>query len=202
MAAAKSMEFIALAQQCAPTVAPQTLAAIVKQESGFRPLTIGINGGARLERQPANVGEAVATAKWLIEKGYNIDLGLGQINVKNVVKMGLSIEDTFDPCKNLAASAQILTENFQGAKRSTQNDQVALRAALSMYNTGSYTRGFENGYVQNVLAKAGDKAPNYEPIPLARSNSVGTARKTNKTARANLPMWAPVADHSTEMVYR
>ena len=202
MAAANSMDFIALAQQCAPTVAPQTLAAIVKQESGFRPLAIGINGGARLERQPANVGEAVATAKWLIEKGYNIDLGLGQINVKNVAKMGLSIEDTFDPCKNLAASAQILTENFQGAKRSTQNDQVALRAALSMYNTGSYTRGFENGYVQNVLAKAGDKAPNYEPIPLARSNSVGTARKTNKTARANLPMWAPVADHSTEMVYR
>jgi type IV secretion system protein VirB1 len=202
MAAAKSMEFIALAQQCAPTVAPQTLAAIVKQESGFRPLAIGINGGARLERQPGNVGEAVATAKWLIEKGYNIDLGLGQINVKNVVKMGLSIEDTFDPCKNLAASAQILTENFQGAKRSTQNDQVALRAALSMYNTGSYTRGFENGYVQNVLAKAGDKAPNYEPITLAKSNSVGTARKTTKTARANLPMWAPVADHSTEMVYR
>ena len=202
MAAANSMDFIALAQQCAPTVAPQTLAAIVKQESGFRPLAIGINGGARLERQPGNVGEAVATAKWLIEKGYNIDLGLGQINVKNVAKMGLSIEDTFDPCKNLAASAQILTENFQGAKRSTQNDQVALRAALSMYNTGSYTRGFENGYVQNVLAKAGDKAPNYEPIPLAKSNSVGTARKTTKTARANLPMWAPVADHSTEMVYR
>ena len=45
------MDFVSLAMQCAPMVAPLTMAAIVKTESGFNPLAIGVNGGARLVRQ-------------------------------------------------------------------------------------------------------------------------------------------------------
>jgi len=101
------MDFNALSAECAPWVAPQTMAAIVKTESQFNPLAININANARLERQPSNKAEAVVTAKWLIANNYNIDLGLGQVNSANLVKTSLSVEDAFDSCKNLAAAATI-----------------------------------------------------------------------------------------------
>ena len=99
------MDFLDLAQQCAPTVHPHTLAAIVKTESGFKPFAIGVNkGGAQLTRQPTTKAEAVATAKDLIGPGLNIDMGLGQINSENLARLGYSVEDVFDVCKNLSAA--------------------------------------------------------------------------------------------------
>lgn len=149
------LDFIALAQQCAPLVAPQTMAAIVKTESAFRPLAIGVNKAGRLARQPKTVEEAVVTAKWLIDNGYNIDLGLGQVNSANLRKTGLTVNDAFDPCKNLAASAMILQGNYENASRRIVGKQAALHAAISAYNTGNFTAGFSNGYVQRVLNNAG-----------------------------------------------
>lgn len=146
------IDFIELARQCAPTVAPETLAAIVKTESKFQPFAIGLNSNARLERQPNSKLEAVATAKWLIANGYDVDLGLGQINSSNLTRTSLSVEDAFDSCKNLAAAAQILTGNYLAAVPRVGHGQQALRAAISTYNTGSPTRGFANGYVQRVVA--------------------------------------------------
>ena len=64
------MDFVALAQHCAPTVHPLTMAAVVRVESGFNPLAIGVVGG-RLVRQPVSKDEAVATAKALAGAGYN-----------------------------------------------------------------------------------------------------------------------------------
>lgn len=149
------MDFLAFAQQCAPMVAPQTMAAIVKTESGFRPLAIGINGGARLVRQPESVEEAVVTANWLIGNGYNIDLGLGQVNSSNLRKTGLAVEDAFDSCKNLSASAMILHGNYKDASRRIVGEQAALHAAISAYNTGNFSAGFSNGYVQRVVRNSG-----------------------------------------------
>jgi type IV secretion system protein VirB1 len=170
------LEFVALAQECAPSVAPQTMAAIVKTESQFRPLAIGVNGGARLIRQPATREEAVVTAKRLISNGYNIDLGLGQVNSANLAKTGLSVEDAFDPCKNLAAAAWILHANYQTARAQIPDDQRALHAAFSIYNTGSMTKGFTNGYVQKVVANAGalqgTPVPAVQPIPLASGKTL------------------------------
>lgn len=164
-------EFSSLASKCAPTVAPETLASIVNIESGFNPYIIGVNRGYRLVRNPRSKEEAVVTAKWLIANGYNIDLGYGQVNSENLPKIGLSVEDAFDGCKNLAAAASILSENFQRAKKSIPDDQRALRVALSLYNTGSTERGFKNGYVGKVeksaLNLAGDPVPAIQPIPLA-----------------------------------
>lgn len=151
------MDFNALAQECAPWVAPQTMAAIVKTESAFRPLAINVNGKAQLTRQPKTKGEAIATAKWLIANGYNIDLGLGQVNSANLKKTSLTVEDAFEPCKNIAAAATILHWNYKAAIRKTPNEQAALHAALSAYNTGSFHRGFANGYVQKVVNNAGIK---------------------------------------------
>jgi len=151
-----NMDFAALATECAPWVAPATMAAIVKTESQFKPFAININGGAKLERQPATKEEAIITAKWLLNNNYNIDMGLGQVNSVNLKKTNLSVEDAFDPCKNLAASATILQWNYESASKTIPDQQAALKAAISAYNTGSLTRGFSNGYVNKVLNNARD----------------------------------------------
>jgi type IV secretion system protein VirB1 len=133
------------------------MAAIVRTESQFNPLAININAKVRLERQPSTKAEAIQTAKWLLANNYNIDMGLGQVNSANMRKTYLSIEDAFDPCKNIAAAAKILQSNYVSASKRTSSEQQALRAALSAYNTGSYSRGFANGYVQKVVNNAGVK---------------------------------------------
>jgi len=168
------MDIAALVHQCAPWVAPETITAIIKTESQFQPYAIGVNGSAKLERQPQSKSEAVATANWLLARGYNIDLGLGQVNSANLKKAGLSVDDAFDPCQNVAAAATILKMNYRLAKQSHGNDQDALFAAISAYNTGSFTKGYRNGYVQKVADNAGAQVPAikpkaYQPIPLKQA---------------------------------
>lgn len=148
------MDFDVLLAECAPWVAPQTMSAIVRTESQFNPLVININAKTRLVRQPVSKQEAAVTAKWLIGQGYNIDVGLGQVNSANLEKANLSIDDAFDPCKNLSAAATILRWNYESAIKRIPQKQQALYAAISAYNTGSMSRGFQNGYVQKVLVNA------------------------------------------------
>lgn len=143
---------IALASQCAPTVAPETLYAVIATESQGNPFAIGINGGKRLERQPRNRGEAVATARMLLSQGANIDLGLGQINSTNLSWLQLSVEDAFEPCANIRAAAKVLSSNYKAALAA--GHEAPLGAALSAYNTGSMTKGYRNGYVAKVFKNA------------------------------------------------
>jgi type IV secretion system protein VirB1 len=42
-------------------------------------------------------------------------MGLGQVNSNNMRKTNLSVEDAFDPCKNIAAAAKILQSNYVSA---------------------------------------------------------------------------------------
>ncbi len=160
-----AIDFAVLAQDCAPWVAPQTLAAIVKTESSFNPYAIGVNG-AKLVRQPANKEEAIVTAQWLISHGYKIDLGFGQISPANRLKYGYTVSDAFDLCKNMALSATILEHDYQAAKKAGQGDQEALQSALSAYNTGSTSKGFTNGYVHRVLHNANTLPGENNPRPL------------------------------------
>lgn len=142
----------ALAAQCAPNVAPQTVAAIVRTESRGNPFALNVNGG----RQPAqqkNAADAASTAKRYVEAGYSVDLGLGQINSRNMRKLGLSWDTILDPCTNIAALGQILTQNYRSVAGG-RHPQDALRLALSMYNTGNPSRGFSNGYVAKVVGNA------------------------------------------------
>lgn len=144
---------IALASQCAPNVAPQTVLAIVHTESRGRPFAINVNGAAQ-PSPPTSPASAIATAQRYIAAGYSVDLGLGQINSRNMRWLGLTWDTVFDPCTNIAALGAVLTSNYKSAK-SGRDPQTALRVALSMYNTGSQTRGFRNGYVAKVVGNAG-----------------------------------------------
>jgi type IV secretion system protein VirB1 len=144
---------LGLAMQCASNIAPQTVAAIVHTESRGHPLALNVNG-TRQPKRPTNLADAVATAKRYITMGYSVDLGLGQINSRNMRRLGLTWETVFDPCTNIAALGQILTQNYQSVADG-RHPQTALRLAISLYNTGSTSRGFRNGYVAKVVGNAG-----------------------------------------------
>ena len=143
----------ALASQCAPSVAPQTVAAIVQTESHGRPFALNVNGGSQPPPQ-ANAASAAEIAKRYIAAGYSVDLGLGQINSRNMRWLGLTWETVFDPCTNIAALGRVLTQNYNTAIAG-RDPQTALRVAISLYNTGSSSRGFRNGYVAKVVGNAG-----------------------------------------------
>ena len=99
--------FLALVLACAPQVHADTARALVSVESAFNPWAIGVVGGALL-RQPRNRAEALATAKALKDGGWNFSVGLGQINVGNFDRLGLTVESAFEPCANLAAMQTVL----------------------------------------------------------------------------------------------
>lgn len=145
---------LALSRDCAPSVAPETLAAIAHVESRFDSLAIGVNRGGPQPRRARDMAEAVQVARALLARGANIDLGLAQINSSNLSWLGLTIEETFDPCRNLEAASTVLRAGYRVSGDTAADRQSALRIALSRYNTGDAQRGFHNGYVGRVEAAA------------------------------------------------
>ena len=139
----------ALVTQCSPQVHPAIVNAIVKTESSFNPFAIGVNKGVgRLSRQPTSYTEAVQTAKQLLARGANIDLGLAQINSANLNWLGLSVEQVFNPCANLKALQYVYLHCYDKAGSSGFGDRM--QRAFSCYNTGNTRKGFANGYVAKV----------------------------------------------------
>jgi len=145
---------LGLAAQCANGVAPSTIAAVVHTESKGYQFALNVNGVARQPGRPTSAADAARIARSYIAKGYSVDLGLGQINSNNMNALGLTWTSVFDPCTNIGATGKVLAGNYQRV-RDGRMPQEALRVALSMYNTGSQTRGFRNGYVGRVLSNAG-----------------------------------------------
>lgn len=140
------MDFAALASECAPAVDPGTLEAVVRHESGFNPVSVNVNR-ARLSRTPSSLAEAVDVARRAIGMGLSVDMGLGQINSRNLAALGLTVEQVFEPCRNLWAAQTILVGCYLRAGR-------RLDAALSCYNAGDFRRGVSNGYVSAVYRAA------------------------------------------------
>lgn len=139
----------ALSQACAPNVAPETLVSIARVESALNPLALGVNGGGAHALAPRSISEAVATAERLETEGRDIDVGLAQINVRTLRRLGIPVREAFDPCLNLAIAGAVLSGNYRSAGIAG-GPRAALRRALSLYNTGSATRGLRNGYVARV----------------------------------------------------
>jgi type IV secretion system protein VirB1 len=140
---------------CAPNIAPVTLEAVIRVESGGNPLAVNVNG-LRVQPPPAaTAAEAARTAESYILRGYSVDLGLMQVNSRNLVALGTTVERVLDPCTNVRDGAVILTADYAEAARSRGDGQPALQAALSAYNTGSVYRGFANGYVARYYGPGG-----------------------------------------------
>jgi type IV secretion system protein VirB1 len=125
-------------------------------ESSGNPHAIGVVGGA-LVRQPRHQAEALATAKALQAAGWDFSVGLVQINVRNLARLGLSLDAAFEPCANLAAMQRVLNWCFDrtGSTERGSDQQLRLRQALSCYYSGNPLTGFAHGYVRRVAQAAG-----------------------------------------------
>ncbi|WP_343237606.1 lytic transglycosylase domain-containing protein [Xanthomonas euvesicatoria] len=184
---------MALAQQCAPNVAPETVVAIARVESSFNPYAIGVVGGA-LKRQPASLAEALSTVRELERQGRNFSIGMVQVNRHNLPKYGLTYEQAFEPCHNLRVGGRILQECYARALPAHGTEQRALRAAFSCYYSGNFIRGFrpdragEPSYVEKVVAAASAKAPADTQVPAVRSMELPTA--TARVSSAARPRFA------------
>jgi type IV secretion system protein VirB1 len=177
---------LALIQQCAPTVAPATIQAIIRAESGFNPLALHVNGNVRLRYPPSTVAEAVTWSDWLIKRGYSVDMGLMQINSRNLASLNLTPEGTFDPCQNIRAGAALLTAHYGRAAQNVGAGTGALLQAISAYNTGNFHGGFSNGYVARVVmgSSAASSAPVIDVTCLlghCSSNAVNSAEPIRPT---------------------
>jgi type IV secretion system protein VirB1 len=130
---------LALALQCAPSVDPRLIVAIGQLESGLDPLTLHDNTtGETLH------GHAVASAaSERIAAGHSVDLGLMQINSKNLSLLRLPLDEAFTACSSVVAAARLL-------------------ALFSKYNTGSPTRGI--GYATRVVSTVADLRSDHRAI--------------------------------------
>lgn len=162
------MDLPAIIEQCTDSnvVHPQTMQALIQNESSGNPLAIA-TVGTELSTQANNKADAVEMANSLIKQGYNVSLGLGQINMHNFKKVGLTVESAFDPCKNLKASESILSSCYDRAIKKYKNDQDALQAALSCYYSNNFSRGLvaddtHGGSYIDRVAVAHSKIPNIQ----------------------------------------
>lgn len=207
------MDMLALAQQCAPSVHPQTMAAVVGVESGSNPFAIGVVGGT-LVRQPNNLAEATATAQALDRAGYNFSVGIAQVNRYNLAKYGLDYVTAFDACESLRVGSLILKDCFDRARVRISDQQQALHAAFSCYYSGNFATGFradfqgQPSYVQKVVSRAGSTvspAPSIQAIPVIRSARNKSVRINTLTRTRESPDTSTVTDvegDHTFMVYR
>ncbi len=145
--------FLALALQCSPAVAPDTLLAVARQESGLHAWLLRDNTTTNVF-EGRDLEQTAGTAEALIAAGHSVDIGLMQINSRNLAFLGLSVAEVLDPCGNVAAGGRVLTGAYAVASRRLGPGAEALRIALSRYNTGDDQAGLQNGYVGRVEQRA------------------------------------------------
>lgn len=200
-----------LASPGAREVAPETIDAVIRVESDGNPLAVNVNGLPRSLRipKPSNLDEAAQIAEAFMEAGYTVDMGLMQINSRNLGPLGLSVRSVFDPHINVRAGCSILAGNYDRAVERFGPGQQALLAALSAYNTGNFSDGFRNGYIRRYFssrtspgpsrptstALTGDSLPSEGSTgwPLSTVNSSNaTSASTNGSAALKIPEYHPI----------
>ncbi len=182
-----------LMAQCAPSVHPITLGALIHTESGGYIYALSDDGPKHLPWQarkprlrsfyPKTLKEATDIAKTLIRNGHLVGIGLTRVSSQHLSRLGLTVEQLLDPCTNLRAGVWILTQFYIRALRQYQKPQTALLAALSAFNTGDFKSGFANGYVQKVMRHAGANEPSHKITKPHRRSTPAPARSTHVNQR-------------------
>jgi type IV secretion system protein VirB1 len=165
---------LALALQCAPSVDPHMIVAIGQRESQLDPLTVHDNTTG----QVLHGDGVVQAAAQLISAGHSVDLGLMQINSRNLDMLGLPLRNAFSACSSVEAAAKLLS-------------------LFSRYNTGSPTRGVANGYALRVMdALDGTRTDRLPDAATGNSDQQQHPQACDRTADAwaNDPCKAPDQD--------
>lgn len=185
--AADTSAFLA---RCAPKVHAETLGAIVRTESSGHMFVLSDDGPRALpwskrkhmvrSFRPGSLQEAANLARDLIAQGHLVGIGLTQVSSQHLPRLGVSLEQLLDPCTNLAVGGQILQVLYNQALREFRDEQTALRAAISAFNTGNFDSGIKNGYVARVIANA------RSGVPELRAPSASSTRKEEVRKSAGL----------------
>ena len=94
-------------------------------ESHFQTTAIHDNATGR-EYTPLNAAAATSLAKLLHAQGHSIDVGIMQVNAANWPRLGLRLDNVFDPAVNVCAGMSVLADAYSIERR------VSCR-----YNSGS-----------------------------------------------------------------
>ena len=129
---------------------PLLVSAVMQHESAGRVAALNINGWEGEAFTVDNTEQATVAANQFINEGYTVDVGLMQINSKNLERFGEPVALAYEPCNNPRLGERILIENIATARLSGLVGDAAIRGALSLYNTGSLTAGIKNGYVDKL----------------------------------------------------
>ena len=167
----------ALARACAPEIATEAVVPLVVTESGGDALAVNVNKGPRV--RAGSVAQGAAIVRRYMAAGYTVDVGLAQINSANFARLGVTVEQVFEPCTNLKLASTVLQQGYGMATR-YYTGLGAISATYSLYNTGTLTRGFRNGYVGRVWTAAANlgsiKAPPTMPVAAAVPTGTTPAR--------------------------
>lgn len=173
------LDLPALYAECASDVHPATMDLVVRHESGGDPLAV-FDNTARRSHRPASVEAAVAIIAEMDNRGHDYDVGLGQINRRNLPRLRLTVRQVLDPCTNLRAASLILSSNYAAARRAGfAEGKGALDAALRMYNTGTFHRG------DAYLARYYGRVPAAAPQPQTFAARAATHRLAAVAPRRN-----------------
>lgn len=185
-----------LIQHCVPSIAQASMMSIVQIESRGNPLALGLNKGYKLQFQPQTKAQAHKWVEYLDKHNYNFDIGLAQVNIKNINKSEYSATDVLDPCTNLKLGSSILIKNYTNALVYSKSSSEAWQKAISAYNTGNFHSGFTNGYVGRVYANT-----NKTLLALNNSNSdippIIDKHPQKYKSRLNMPSIPNTPDAST-----
>ena len=161
--------FMDVADQCAPMVEPLPLAAIVRLESDFDPLAIRVHSDAVLGRQPDTKEGAISAAQRLLAQGAEFSVGLGGLSVSVGRAHGLSLEEMFDACSNLAVTGTLLADYL---RVSAKGGSDTLGPAFARYfGQGDEEVGYLAGYDQRALAAMAELQPHLSQLPLTFGSS-------------------------------
>lgn len=172
-----------LAAQCSPMVAPSTMAAIVRVESGGNPLAMW-NNTTHQRILPPNLPAAIAYLQRAMAAGQKVDVGIAQVDTENFAAFGLTPQTAFNPCMNLHVGGEILKASWQKALRHGMRGQVALYHAFEAYNCGMLWG--DGVYANQVLRAAG--------IPVSLQGGFERIANSNWKPPFFVQSWAPEAN--------
>lgn len=134
--------------QCAPKVPKDVLKKILRHESGGQALAVGLNSDLlQLKKQPKNQQQAERLIRILDAAGLSYDVGVGQVNSRNLSRWGVDPVAALDVCHNLELAQRVYVDC---ASRYNSVSEI-----LSCYNTNDPLKGVKNGYVSKVLKGKG-----------------------------------------------
>ena len=155
----------ALITNCAIDEAPPAIIReIIRKESGDDPIAVNINGVNTGATKIAETKEqAAAIVDLYVEEGTSVDIGYMQVNTIHQKEFGVTALELFDPCLNITIGSTIFMRAYNATRSFYGDTDLAVKTALSAYNTGTFHKGFENGYVERYEKPAETDALPAEP---------------------------------------